>query len=143
MLVKAPKQGVSPAKLLALADITTTAWHGCELVDVGKGDVVRVWGCGPIGLSIAKFSLFRGAKRVYAVDPDPGRLVIAESFGCIGVDVRKHEKVSDYILQHEPHGLDRGIEASGFRSAQSWLHATMRTIGTVPISHCDGSLMIA
>ncbi|KAL8905541.1 MAG: hypothetical protein Q9207_002567 [Kuettlingeria erythrocarpa] len=129
ILVKAPKEGVSPEQLLALADVATTAWHGNELAEVGKGHVVGVWGCGPIGLSIAKLALFRGAKKVYAIDPDPKRLEIAESFGCIGVNVREHPDVSDYILQQEPHGLDKGIEASGFRSAQSWIQTTMRAIG--------------
>ncbi|KAL8722339.1 MAG: hypothetical protein Q9181_007510, partial [Wetmoreana brouardii] len=129
ILVKAPKKGVSPEQLLANADVTTTAWHGNELAEVGKGHVVGVWGCGPVGLSIAKLALFRGAKKVYAVDPDPRRLEIAESFGCIGVNVREHPDVSDYILRQEPHGLDKGIEASGFRSAQSWIQTTMRAIG--------------
>ena len=41
VLVKAPKDGASPEKLLALADVTTTAWHGCELAVVGKADVVE------------------------------------------------------------------------------------------------------
>ena len=95
--------------------------------------MVGVWGCGPIGLSIAKLALFRGAKKVYAVDPDPRRLEIAESFGCIGVNVREHPDVSDYILRQEPHGLDKGIEASGFRSAQSWIQTTMRAIGELSL----------
>ncbi|KAK3174642.1 hypothetical protein OEA41_001888 [Lepraria neglecta] len=112
VLVKAPNEGVSPEKLLALADVTRTAWDGCELAEVDNGDVVGVWGCEPIGLSIVKLSFFRGAKKVYAVEPDPGRLKIAESFGCIGVDFGTHASVSDYIL-------DKGIEANGFRSAQS------------------------
>lgn len=129
VLVKAPKEGVSPEKLLGLADVTTTAWHGTELAEVGKGDVVGVWGCGPVGLSIARLSFFRGAKRVYAVDPDPERLKIAEKFGCIGIDVGKHPDVADFILDREPQGLDRTIEASGFRGSQSWLHSTMRAIG--------------
>ena len=94
------------------------------------------------GLSIAKLSFFQGAEKVYAVDADPQRLKIAESFGCIGVDVGKHKDISYYILQHEPHSLDKGIEASGSRSTQSWLHATMRTIGKGPLSHHEGILTI-
>ncbi|TKA75292.1 hypothetical protein B0A49_04034 [Cryomyces minteri] len=51
VLVRAPKSGISPEKLLALADVTTAAWHGCELAEVGKGDVAGVRGCDPVGLS--------------------------------------------------------------------------------------------
>ncbi|KAI1619593.1 chaperonin 10-like protein [Exophiala viscosa] len=51
--VKAPKD-VAAKKLVGLADVTPTAWHGCELAEVGEGDVVGVWGCGAVGLSIQR-----------------------------------------------------------------------------------------
>ncbi|KAK5020396.1 hypothetical protein LTR60_000551 [Cryomyces antarcticus] len=88
VLVRGPKPGISPEKLLALADFTTTAWHGCELAEVGKGDVVGVWGCDPVGLSIQNLSFCRGAKKVYAVDPHPQRLKIAERLGCESASAR-------------------------------------------------------
>ncbi|KAH7025655.1 S-glutathione dehydrogenase [Microdochium trichocladiopsis] len=119
-----------PAKsLLGLADVTPTAWHGNELAEVGKGDVVGVWGCGAVGLSIQRLAKLRGARKVYAVDKDPKRLLIAESFGMIPIDVGLHPEVADYILSIEPRGLDRGIEASGFRSTNSVTHSTMRALG--------------
>ncbi|KAJ5832587.1 chaperonin 10-like protein [Penicillium riverlandense] len=126
--VKAPKD-VDAKKLLGLADVTTTAWHGNELAEVGKGDIVGVWGCGPVGLSIQRLALLRGAKKVYAVDKDPVRLKLAEDFGMTPVDVSAHPEVADYILSLQPHGLDRSIEASGFRSTQKPQHAAMRAIG--------------
>lgn len=126
--VKAP-HNIDPKKLLGLADVTTTAWHGCELAEVRDGDVVGVWGCGPVGLSIAKLALFRKAKRVYAVDIDKERLKIAESLGAIPIDVSDHTDVADHILGREPLGLDRGIEASGFRSSVSVVHTVLRATG--------------
>ncbi|EON65967.1 hypothetical protein W97_05209 [Coniosporium apollinis CBS 100218] len=127
VLVKCPED-MPAKKALALADVTDTAWHGCELAEVGEGDVVGVWGCGPIGLSIQRLSLLRGAKKVYAVDVDTKRLAMAESFGMIPVDANKH-KADEYILSVEPHGLDKGIEASGFRSTDSAAHKIMRATG--------------
>lgn len=126
--VKAPMD-VDAKKLVGLADVTPTAWHGCELAEVGEGDVVGVWGCGAVGLSIQRLAKFRGARKVYAVDRDANRLRIAESFGMIPVNVNEHRDPADYILSLEPHGLDRGIEASGFRSTNSAAHATMRALG--------------
>ncbi|THW06380.1 alcohol dehydrogenase GroES-like domain-containing protein [Aureobasidium pullulans] len=126
--VKAPMD-VDAKKLVALADVTPTAWHGCELAEVTKGDVVGVWGCGAIGLSIQKLSLFRGARKVYAIDKDPQRLKIAASFGAIPVNINDHTDVAAYILSVEPHGLDRGIEASGLRSETSVTHTLMRKVG--------------
>ncbi|KAL6242970.1 hypothetical protein RBB50_010070 [Rhinocladiella similis] len=128
VLLKCPED-MPAKKALALADVTDTAWHGIELAEVSKGDVVGVWGCGPIGLSIQKLSKeIRGAQKVYAVDKDPQRLKIAESFGMIPVDASK-VKPDEYILSVEPRGLDRGIEASGFRSTDSAMHKIMRATG--------------
>ena len=125
--VKAPKD-VEAKKLLGLADVTTTAWHGCELAEVREGDVVGVWGCGAVGLSIQRLARFRGAKKVYAFDKDEKRLNIAKSLGMIPINVSEHRNPADYLLSIEPHGLDRGIEASGFRSTNSVVHATMRAL---------------
>lgn len=129
--VKIPKgANVDPKKLLGLADVTTTAWHGCELAEIREGDVVGVWGAGPIGLSIGRLALqVRKAKRVYIVDVDEHRLNLAEEMGMIPVHVLKHKDVADYILSVQPGGLDRGVEASGFRSATSITHKTMRAVG--------------
>ncbi|KAI7197690.1 alcohol dehydrogenase GroES-like domain-containing protein [Hortaea werneckii] len=128
VLIKCPED-MPAKKALALADVTDTAWHGVELAEVSQGDVVGVWGCGPIGLSIQKLSKeIRGAKKVYAIDKDPHRLKIAESHGMIAVDASK-VKADDHILSLEPHGLDRGIEASGFRSTDSAAHKAMRATG--------------
>jgi threonine dehydrogenase-like Zn-dependent dehydrogenase len=126
--VKTPKE-IDAKKLVALADVTPTAWHGCELAEVGEGDVVGVWGCGVIGLSIQRLAKFRGARKVYAIDKDATRLEIAKSFGMIPVNVNEHRDPADYILSVEPNGLDRGIEASGFRSTNSAAHATMKALG--------------
>jgi threonine dehydrogenase-like Zn-dependent dehydrogenase len=126
--VKAPKD-VDPKKLVGLADVTTTAWHGNELAEVREGDVVGVWGCGAIGLSIQRLAKLRGAKKVYAVDKDEHRLKLAESYGMIPVNINEHRNPADYILSVEPHGVDRGLEASGFRSTNSLAHAAMKAIG--------------
>jgi threonine dehydrogenase-like Zn-dependent dehydrogenase len=126
--VKAPKD-IDAKKLVGLADVTPTAWHGCELAEVGEGDVVGVWGCGAVGLSIQRLAKLRGARKVYAVDKDAHRLEIAKSFGMIPVNVNEHSDPAYYILAVEPHGLDRGIEASGFRCTNSVTHSTMRAVG--------------
>jgi threonine dehydrogenase-like Zn-dependent dehydrogenase len=126
--VKAPKD-IDAKKLVGLADVTPTAWHGNELAEVGKGDVVGVWGCGAVGLSIQRLAKLRGASKVYAVDKDAHRLDIAKSFGMIPINVKHHPDPASYILSLEPHGLDRGIEASGFRSTNSATHAAMRAMG--------------
>ena len=66
---------------------------------------------------------------MYAVDRDARRLAVAKSFGMNPIDVSLHEDLAEYILAIEPHSLDRGIEASGFRSTNSAEHKAMRMVG--------------
>ncbi|PVH71754.1 S-glutathione dehydrogenase [Cadophora sp. DSE1049] len=113
--VKAPKD-VPAKKLLGLCDVTPTAWHGNELAEVRKGDVV------------GRLALFRGAKKVYGIDKDPERLALAEKYGSIPVNVSAHKDVAYFILEVEEHGLDRAVEASGFRSTSSIAHTVMRAV---------------
>ncbi|KAJ6087770.1 Branched-chain amino acid aminotransferase II [Penicillium canescens] len=126
--IRAPR-GVDARKLLGLSNVITTAWHALELAEVQEGDVVGVWGCGPIGLAVQQLAMLRGAKKVYAMDRDSQRLRLAEDFGMTPVDVSLHQEVGEYLLSIQEEGLDRAIEASGFRSVQKPLHAAMRAIG--------------
>lgn len=41
----------------------------------------------------------------------------------------KSIQIGEYILSVEPHGLDRSIEASGFRSTDSVTHKVLRATG--------------
>jgi threonine dehydrogenase-like Zn-dependent dehydrogenase len=115
--------------LLGLSNAITTAWHALELAEVQEGDVVSVWGCGPIGLAVQQLAMLRGAKKVYAMDRDSQRLRLAENFGMTPVDGSLHQEVGEYLLSIQEEGVDRAIEASGFRSVQKPLHAAMRAIG--------------
>ncbi|BDD55423.1 hypothetical protein MPDQ_005885 [Monascus purpureus] len=126
--IKVPKE-LDAKKLLALSNVIPSAWHACELAQVGDGDIVGVWGCGPLGLSIQQLARLRGASKVYGMDKDPHRLRLAKYFGMNPVDVAAHPEVADYILSIEPHGMDKSIEASGFRSTQKPAHAAQRALG--------------
>ncbi|KAJ5623857.1 Branched-chain amino acid aminotransferase II [Penicillium lagena] len=58
----------------------------------------------------------RGARKVSTVGKDVQRLRIPEDFGMTPMDVITHPDVGDYLLSIQPHGLQRSIEASWFRS---------------------------
>ena len=57
-----------------------TPYWGVEIGGVKSGDTVVVLGCGPIGLTAIKWALFKGAKRVIAVDNVGYRLKHASSY---------------------------------------------------------------
>jgi glutathione-independent formaldehyde dehydrogenase len=64
-----------------LSDIFPTAYHGCELGEVGPGHTVAVFGAGPVGLLAAYSALLRG------VHKEPDRLKLAASIGADPVDI--------------------------------------------------------
>nr|POE52280.1 s-(hydroxymethyl)glutathione dehydrogenase [Quercus suber] len=66
-LLKLPDD-VPDEKGLYLSDVIATSWNCVVDTGVKEGDVVAVWGAGPIGQMAAEFSLLRGAKRVIVID---------------------------------------------------------------------------
>ena len=59
---------VPDEKGLYLSDVLATSWHAVVDTGVKKGDVVAIWGAGPIGQMAADFSLINGASRVIMID---------------------------------------------------------------------------
>jgi len=46
---------------------------------IQPGDIVAVWGCGPVGQFAIKSAFILGAERVIAIDRIPERLRLAET----------------------------------------------------------------
>jgi threonine dehydrogenase-like Zn-dependent dehydrogenase len=69
--------GVPDEKVLFLSDIFPTGYMGAELCEIKPGDVVAVWGCGPVGQFAIKSATLLGAERVIAIDRFPYRLRMA------------------------------------------------------------------
>ena len=75
--VKVP-DSLSDDKVLFLSDIFPTGYMAAENADISSGDIVAVWGCGPVGQFAIKSAWMMGAGRVIAIDRVPERLKIAE-----------------------------------------------------------------
>jgi len=115
-------------KVLFLSDIVSTGWHANELGKVGKGDVVAIWGCGPVGLMAAAWAKFRGAARVISIDNVPYRLDTAKN--KIGVEVINfnEKNVVETLQAICPGGPDVCIDAVGFRFPTSLAHKLQRAL---------------
>ena len=64
-------------KVLFLSDISPTAYMGAEMCDIKPGDVVAVWGAGPVGLLAISSAYLLGAEKVIAIDRFDYRLQMA------------------------------------------------------------------
>jgi threonine dehydrogenase-like Zn-dependent dehydrogenase len=66
-------------KVLFLSDIFPTGYMGADMCDISPGDVVAVWGAGPVGQFAIASARLLGAERVIAIDRFPERLDMAAS----------------------------------------------------------------
>ena len=69
--------GLSDEQVLFLSDILPTGYMAAENCNIQPGDVVCVFGCGPVGQFAIASAKLLGAERVIAVDRVPERLRLA------------------------------------------------------------------
>ncbi|HVM30715.1 MAG TPA: zinc-dependent alcohol dehydrogenase [Candidatus Limnocylindrales bacterium] len=110
--------GVSDEQALFLGDILPTGWMGAEMADVRPGDVVAVWGAGPVGLLTMASARLMGAERIIAIDRFDYRLRMArEKAGA--TDTIDYEQVSVHETLREltgGRGVDKSIDAVGMEA---------------------------
>jgi len=98
---------------LLAGDILSTALFGADIAGVGRGDLVAVVGCGPVGLLAIRAALARGARAVVAVDPVASRRELAESFGAQAASPDDGAAVALVQELSWGRGADAAIEAVG------------------------------
>jgi len=120
--------GVPDEAVLYLSDVLPTSYHAVMDTRVEKGDVVGVWGLGPIGQCVVRWCLLKGASKVYAIDAVPSRLALAKTAGnVVPVDFSK-EDVSKFIQDAVPGGLDVCIDATTFHEPKTLLHKVEKAL---------------
>jgi threonine dehydrogenase-like Zn-dependent dehydrogenase len=70
-------EGMTDVQALACSDAFPTGYMGADLCGIKPGDVVAVWGCGPVGQFAIKSASLLRAERVIAIDNIPARLNLA------------------------------------------------------------------
>jgi threonine dehydrogenase-like Zn-dependent dehydrogenase len=84
--------------------------------DIEPGDVVAVWGCGPVGLFAIQSALVLGAHRVIAIDHYPRRLALAKSLGAEVIDFEEVNVREALVEMTGGIGPDACIDAVGMES---------------------------
>ncbi|KAJ3363154.1 hypothetical protein GGF32_004725 [Allomyces javanicus] len=121
-------ESVPDAFAVLIADVLCTAWHAVELAEVKQGDIVAIWGCGPIGLATAMWAHHLGARRVISIDAVPERLAHATALGGEVINYKQDTDVVAKLAQLVPGGPDVCIEAAGSRYASSWQHTIQKVL---------------
>jgi len=89
-LFKIP-DGLTDDQVLFLTDIFPTGYMAAENCNIKPGDIVAIWGCGPVGQFAIKSAYMLGAERVIAFDRVPERLQMAKEQGK--AEVLNYEEV--------------------------------------------------
>ena len=83
--------GLPDEAVLFLSDIFPTGYMGAEMCDISGGEVIAIWGAGPVGQFAAASAKMLGAERVILIDRFDYRLRIAEENG--DVETLNYEQV--------------------------------------------------
>ncbi|KAI7238126.1 GroES-like protein [Hortaea werneckii] len=132
-LLKLPDD-VPDEKGLYLSDVLSTSWNCVVDTGVKEGDVVAVWGAGPIGQMCADFSFMNGASRVIMVDQN-WRLdyvrqkypkVETVDFSQLGGSKGVVNKLKEMV---DGHGPDVALECVAGEYPKGWLHTVELATG--------------
>jgi len=110
--IKVP-DGMPDEQALFLSDIFPTGYMGADMCNIQPGDVIAVWGAGPVGLFAMASAYMLGAERVIAIDRFPYRLKLA----------RERARVWETIDYEETDVLDRLNELTGGRGPDACIDA--------------------
>jgi threonine dehydrogenase-like Zn-dependent dehydrogenase len=104
-------------KALFLSDILPTGYMAAEACDIRPGQVVAVWGCGPVGQFAIQSARLLGAERVIAIDRFPERLAMARDLSHAEVLHYEEVDIIDALRQMTGgRGPDACIDAVGMEA---------------------------
>jgi threonine dehydrogenase-like Zn-dependent dehydrogenase len=89
--IKVPPE-LTDDQVLFLSDIFPTGYMGAEMCTIKAGDIVAVWGAGPVGQFAIASARLMGADRVIAIDRFDYRLQMAQQRAG-ATDVLNYEQV--------------------------------------------------
>ena len=111
-------EGMPDEQMLFLTDILPTGWQGAEHAEVKGGDIVAIWGCGPVGLFAIQSAKIMGAERIIAIETVPERIALATKFGATDIIDFKKEDVFERIKEiSKGEGADSVIDCVGMEAA--------------------------
>ena len=109
-------------QVLFLSDILPTGYMGAEMCEISDGDVVAVWGAGPVGQFAMDSARVLGAAKVIAIDDVPYRLQMAASQGYETIDYSDTDVRSALLELTGGRGPDKCIDAVGMEATHGAAH---------------------
>lgn len=136
--VRVPYADVSPRiipdnltdeQALFLTDIFPTGWSGIDWAQLKGGEVVAIFGSGPVRLMAQKAASLNAAGRVIAIDPLDYRLEKAKAVNNVDIlNPHKVDVVEAIREMTQGRGADVCIDAVGFEPERSFMDKVKATI---------------
>ena len=92
---------------------SATSLHALVKARLKAGDTVAVFGVGGLGISAVQLARAFGALQVFAVDLNPVKLALAQSFGAVPVDAGQGDPVAKIRQLTKGRGVDVSLELVG------------------------------
>jgi threonine dehydrogenase-like Zn-dependent dehydrogenase len=128
--IKVPEY-LSDEQVLFLSDIFPTGYMAAEACHIRRGDVVAVWGCGPVGQFAIRSAYMLGAERVIAIDRFEYRMRIArERAGAETIDYEQADVYDTLREMTGGRGPDACIDCVGLEGHAPGLLGSYDTIKT-------------
>lgn len=115
-------------QVIYLSDVLPTSYHCVVDTGVQDGDVVGVWGLGPIGQCAVRWAFIKGAKRVIAIDSVPARLEMARKAGAEVINFKECKDIVGKLQEMVPLGLDCALDCGTFHEPKGLLHKVEKTL---------------
>ncbi|WP_423147875.1 zinc-dependent alcohol dehydrogenase [Rubrolithibacter danxiaensis] len=115
-------ENMTDEQVLFLTDIFPTGWTAIDWAQLKGGEVVAIFGSGPVGLMAQKAAWLNGASRVIAIDPLNYRLERARSVNKVET-INPHEVDPIEAIREMTggRGADVCVDAVGFEAERNIL----------------------
>ncbi len=130
---------LSDEDVLFTTDIFSTGLSGAESAEIKVGDIVVVYGQGPIGLSAVAGAKLKGASLIIGVDTVPQRMEMSKKMGAdIVIDYKSEDPLKTVMDITGGRGADVAIEAIGLQESfencvkSTCVGGTISSLGVYP-----------
>jgi (R,R)-butanediol dehydrogenase / meso-butanediol dehydrogenase / diacetyl reductase len=117
----------------ALVEPLSVSYQAMKEGSVKQGDVVAIFGCGPIGLLAIAAAKALGAKEIFAFDLSDGRLQKAKEIGATYTLNPKENDPVSFIKERYPYGVDASFEVAGVKQTFDQAIAAIKPKGTAVV----------
>src|ERR1700750_2272947 len=106
--------GLTDEGVLFLSDIFPTGYQGAEQAGIKGGEIVAIWGSGPVGYFAIQSAKVLGAERIIAIETVPERIALARKAGATDIIDFEKEDVYERIKEiSKGEGADAVIDCGG------------------------------